>query len=42
MVLYRDFHFVRQRLLSLINRRHGTQVIRMESRGVVENGKDGI
>ena len=24
MVLCRDFHFVRQRLLNLINRRHGT------------------
>ena len=37
MVLYKDFHFVRQRLLNLINRRHGTQVIYMEMRGVVES-----
>ena len=37
MVLYRDFHFVHQKLLNLINRRHGTQVIYMELRGVVEN-----
>ena len=36
MVLYKDFHFVRQRLLNLINRRHGTQLIYMELRGVVE------
>ena len=37
MVLYMDFHFVHQTLLNLINRRHGTQVIYMELRGVVEN-----
>ena len=37
MVLYKDFHFVHQRLLNLINRRHGTQVIYMELRGVVES-----
>ena len=30
-------HFVRQRLLNLINRQHGTQVIYMELRGVMEN-----
>ena len=36
MVLYKDFHFVHQRLLNLINRRHGTQNIYMELRGVVE------
>ena len=27
MVLYKDFHFVHQRFLNLINRRHGTQNI---------------
>ncbi len=32
-----DFHFARQRFLNLINRRHGTQVIYMELRGVVES-----
>ena len=32
-----DFHFVHQRLLNLINRRHGTQNIYMELRGVVES-----
>ena len=37
MVLYRDFHFVRQRLLNLINRQHGTLIIYMELRGVVES-----
>ena len=37
MVLYKDFHFVLQSLLHLINRHHGTQVIHMELRGVVEN-----
>ena len=36
MLLYKDFHFVFQRLLTLINRPHGTQVIYMELRGVVE------
>ena len=36
MVLYKDFHFVRQRHLNLINRQHGTQVLYMELRGVVE------
>ena len=35
MVLYKDFHFVLQRLFNLINRRQGTQVIYMELRGVV-------
>ena len=30
MVLYKDFPFVHQRLLNLINRRHGTQNIYME------------
>ena len=37
MVLYKDFHFVHQRFLNLINRRHGTQNIYMELRGVVES-----
>ena len=37
MVLYKDFHFVHQRLLNLINRLHGTQDIYMELRGVVES-----
>ena len=37
MVLYRDFYFVHQRLLNLINRRHGTQNIYMEMHGVVES-----
>ena len=36
MVLYKDFHSV-QRIVKLINRRHGTQVIYMEMRGVVES-----
>ena len=36
MVLYKDFHFDLQSLLNLINRRHGTQVIYMELRGVGE------
>ena len=31
------FHFVRQRLLNLINRQHGTQIIYMELLGVVES-----
>ena len=35
MVLYKDFHFVNQRFLNLLNRQHGTQVIYMELRGVV-------
>ena len=34
--LFRDFHFVHQKLLNLINRQHGTQGIYMELRGVVE------
>ena len=37
MVLYKDFHFVHQRVLNLINRLHGTQHIYMELRGVVES-----
>ena len=37
MVLYKDFHFVHQRLLNPIHRRHGTQAIYMELRGVVES-----
>ena len=37
MVLYKDFRYVRQRLLNLINRQHGTQIIYMELRGVVES-----
>ena len=36
MVLYKGFNFVRQRLLNLKNRQHGTQVIYIELRGVVE------
>ena len=36
-ILYKDFHFVRQRILNLINRQHGTQVIYMELRGLVES-----
>ena len=31
------FSFVRQRLLNLINRQHGTQIFYMELRGVVES-----
>ena len=37
MVLCKDFHFVHQILLNLINRRHGTQNIEMELHGVVES-----
>ena len=37
MVLYKDFHFVRQTLLNLMNRQHGTQIIYLELRGVVES-----
>ena len=37
MVRYKNFHIVRQRLLNLINRQHGAQVIYMELRGVVES-----
>ena len=37
MVLYKDFHFVRQGHLNLINRQHGLQVIYMEFLGVVES-----
>ena len=37
MVLYKDFHFVHRKLLNLINRQHGTQVIYMELRGVEES-----
>ena len=37
MVLYKDFHFVHQRLLNLIKRRHGTQNIYMELPGVIES-----
>ena len=36
MVLYKDFQFFHQRFFNLINRQHGTQVIYMELRGVVE------
>ena len=39
MDLYIDFHFVHQRLLNLIYRQHGTQVIYMELRGVVDYDK---
>ena len=34
---YKDFHFVLQSLLNLINRRHGTQVNYMELHGAVES-----
>ena len=37
MVLNKDFHFVRQRFLNLINRRHGTQDIYLDLHGVVES-----
>ena len=37
MDLYKDFHFVHQKFLNLINRRHEAQVIYMELRGVVES-----
>ena len=37
MVLHKDFLFVHQRLVDLINRQHGTQNIYMELRGVVES-----
>ena len=37
MVLYKDFHCVRQRRLKLINRQHGTEVFYMELRAVVES-----
>ena len=39
MVLYKDFHFVHQRLLKLINRRHGTQNIYLELRGKLDYEK---
>ena len=37
MVLYKDFLIAHQRLLNLLNRRHGTQVTYMKLRGVVES-----
>ena len=37
MVFYKDFHFVRQRHINLINRQNGIQPIYMELRGVVES-----
>ena len=37
MVLYKDFHYVHQKLLNPINRKHGTQLIYMELRGIVES-----
>ena len=37
MVLYKEFHFVHQRLLNLTNRRQGTQVSCIELRRVVES-----
>ena len=37
MVLHKDFHFVQQNLLNLIDRQHGLQAIYMELRGVVES-----
>ena len=37
MVLYNDFRFVRQILLNLMNRQHGTQVVYLELRGVLES-----
>ena len=36
MVLYKDFLFVHERFVNLMNRRHGIQDIYMELRGVVE------
>ena len=36
---YKDFHFVHQRRLNLINRQHGTQVIYMELRIAWSSGK---
>ena len=36
-VLCKDFQFVRQRHLNIINRQHGTQDIYKEMRGVVES-----
>ena len=39
IVLYKDFHFVHQRLVNLINRQLGTQNIYSELRGVVESWK---
>ena len=36
MVLYKEFHFVHQKLLNLENRQLGVQVIYMELRGAVE------
>ena len=37
MVLYKVFHFVRQRLLKVLNRQHDIQAIYMELRAVLEN-----
>ena len=37
MVRYKDFHFVHQSFLNLMNRLHGTQVIYTELRGVVKS-----
>ena len=36
-VLYKDFHFVHQRFVNLMNRQNGSQDIYMELRGVVES-----
>ena len=37
MVLYKDFQFVHQRLINLISRHHGIQVMYMEVRGAIES-----
>ena len=37
IVLFKDFHFVHQRLLNLITRRHGSQNVYKELHGVVES-----
>ena len=37
MVIYKDFHFEPQRVLNLLNGRHGTQVTYNELRGEVES-----
>ena len=37
MVLYKDFHFVHQSLVNLMNRQQGKQNIYMQLRGVVES-----
>ena len=37
MVLWKDFHFVNQSFLNLKNRQHGTEVIFMELRAVLDS-----